>query len=96
MFFSRKPIKSKLNFTPSLMQIINKSKNDYYAADLRPGNRLITESIIDAFPFMILFKPIINFFRHRLIFSNILLNFCFCNCELLFKSKAFFSSAEDK
>ncbi len=74
VFFSKKPLKYDLDFTPSLLQIINKSKKNYFSSDLRPGNRLITESIIDAFPFMKLFKPIINFFRHRLIFSNILLD----------------------
>ena len=52
MFISKKPIKSNLVFTPSLMQIINKSKKDYYAADLRPGNKLITRSIIEIIFFM--------------------------------------------
>jgi len=74
VFFSKKPLEFNLDFTPALLQIINKSKKNYFSSDLRPGNRQITESIIDAFPFMILFKPIINFFRHRLIFSNILLD----------------------
>lgn len=97
MFFSRKPIKSILNFTPSLMQIINKSKNDYYAADLRPGNRLITNSIIEAFPFMSPFKIIINFLRRRLLFSNILLDSSFSNIFMKKdkdKYKLFFKSGD--
>jgi hypothetical protein len=74
VFISKKPIKFNMNFTPSILQIIKKSKQDYYSADLRPGNKLITDSIIEAFPFMSPFKTIINFFRHRTIFSNILLD----------------------
>ena len=82
MFFSRKPIKSNLNFTPSLIQIINRSKKDYYSADLRPGNKLITSSIIEAFPFMGPLRFFINLIRARLIFSNILLDSSFSNIYL--------------
>ncbi len=82
VFFSKKPIKYNLNFTPSLLQIINKSRNDFYTADLRPGNKLITESIIDAFPFMKPFRSIINFIRHRLVFSNMLMDSSFSNIYL--------------
>ena len=64
------------------MQIINKSKNDYFAADLRPGNKLITNSIIEAFPILSPFKIIINFLRSRLLFSNILLDSSFSNIFL--------------
>jgi hypothetical protein len=74
LYFSRKPIKFNLNFTPSLLQIINNSSKDCFSADLRPGNKLITNSIIDVFPYLRPFKKIINFFRHRIIFSNILLD----------------------
>ena len=82
VFFSKKPIEYKLNFTPSLLQIINKSKNDFFTADLRPGNKLITESIIDAFPFMRPFRFLINFIRHRLVFSNMLVDSSFSNIYL--------------
>ena len=61
---------------------MHKSKNDLYTADIRPGNRLITESIIDAFPYMSIFRPIINFFRKRLIFSNLLVDSSFSNIFL--------------
>ncbi len=72
VYFSKKRIKSNLSFTPSLIQLVNKSNKDLFTADLRPGNKLITESIIDAFPYMKIFRGLINFFRHRLIFSNLL------------------------
>lgn len=72
MFISKKPINSKLNFTPSLLQIISKSKKRSYVADIRPGNKYITDSLIEGFPFLMPFKPLINFFKNRLIFSNIL------------------------
>ena len=74
LFFSRTSIKFNLNFTPSLLQIINNSRKDCFSADLRPGNKIITDSILDRFPFLRPFKKIINFFRHRIIFSNILLD----------------------
>ena len=74
LFFSKKPIFSKLNFTPSLLQIRSKSKNNSFVADLRPGNKFITESLVEGFPFLMPFKFLINFFKNRLIFSNILLD----------------------
>ena len=89
VFLSKSPIKSELKFTPSLIQIINKSKKDYYTADLRPGNKLITESIIDAFPFMRPFKYLLNLMRGRLLFSNILLDSSFSNLFIKKDKKAF-------
>jgi hypothetical protein len=74
MFISSHKILSNLSFTPSLLQIINKKKNDYFSADLRPGNKMITDSIIEAFPLMKPLKKIINTLKNRLIFSNILLD----------------------
>jgi len=74
VFFSKKPIKFNMIFTPSLLQIIKNSSHDYYSADLRPGNKLITDSIIEVFPFLKPIKAIINLLRHRTIFSNILLD----------------------
>jgi hypothetical protein len=74
VFFSKKAIKSKMKFTPSILQIIRKSNQDYFSADLRPGNKMITDSIEEFFPFIKPFKPIINFLNHRIIFSNILLD----------------------
>ncbi len=89
LYVSRKPINSSLVFTPSLLQLVHKSKNDLYTADIRPGNRLITESIIDAFPYMSIFRPIINFFRKRLIFSNLLVDSSFSNIFLKKKNVHF-------
>lgn len=79
VFFSKKKFNYNLSFTPSLLQIISKSARDYFTADLRPGNKLITKSIIDSFPFMSPFKFLINFLRNRLIFSNILLDSSYSN-----------------
>ena len=89
MFISKKPIKSNLVFTPSLMQIINKSKKDYYAADLRPGNKLITRSIIETIFFMKPFKFLINLLRHRLLFSNILLDSSYSDIFIKRENKVF-------
>ena len=82
VYFSKQRINSNLSFTPSLLQLVNKSKKDLFTADLRPGNKLITESIIDAFPYMKIFKSLINFFRHRLIFSNLLADSSYSNIFL--------------
>ena len=89
VFFSRKSIISKLKFTPSLIQIINNHKKDYYTADLRPGNKLITKSIIEAFPFMWPFKFLINLIRHRLLFSNILLDSSYSNLFMKREKKSY-------
>ena len=89
MFISSYKILSNLSFTPSLLQIINKKKTDYFSADLRPGNKMITDSIIEAFPLMKPLKKIINILKNRLIFSNILLDSS--NSDLYIKkSKNFF------
>ncbi len=82
VFFSKKIIKFKLNFTPSIFQIISNSNKDCYSADIRPGNKLITESIVEAFPFLKPIKFIFNFLRHRTIFSNILLDTKYSNIFL--------------
>ena len=89
VFFSKKPIKFNLNFTPSILQIISSSKKDCYSADVRPGNKLITESIVEAFPFLKPAKLILNFFRHRTIFSNILLDTKYSNIFLRKNGKKF-------
>lgn len=82
VFFSKKKLDFKLNFTPSLLQIINNSSKLHYTADLRPGNKLITKSIIDAFPYIRPFGFLINFLRNRLIFSNFLLDPLYSNIYL--------------
>ena len=82
VFLSKKKFNYNLGFTPSLLQIISKSTQDYFTADLRPGNKLITKSIIDSFPFMTPLKYLINFLRNRLIFSNILLDSSHSNLYL--------------
>ena len=89
VFFSKKKLNYNLNFTPSLFQITNNSSDGFFTADLRPGNKLITKSIIDAFPFMKPFEFIINIFRKRLIFSNFLLDSKFSNLYLKKKDNKF-------
>ena len=74
VFFSKKPIKSRMKFTPSILQIIRNSSKDYFSADLRPGNKMITDSIEEFYPFIKPLKPLINYLNHRIIFSNILLD----------------------
>ena len=73
-FLSRNKIESKMHFTPSLIQIKNKNKSDTYLADIRPGNKIITNAIIDLYKFLLPFKSFINFLKDYLIFSNILLD----------------------
>ena len=63
-----------MTFTPSLLQIVKNSQNDCFSGDLRPGNKLITNSIIEAYPYLWPFKIFINFLRFRTIYSNILLD----------------------
>ena len=74
LFISKEPIKSAMTFTPSLLQIVKKSNKDCFSGDLRPGNKLITSSIIEAFPYLWPFKIFINLLRFRTIYSNILLD----------------------
>ena len=85
-----------MNFTPSLLQIIFNSSKDHFTADLRPGNKLITKSIIDAFPIMKPFEFLINFFRKRLIFSNFLLDPKFSNLYIKKKKNNFELFSKEK
>jgi hypothetical protein len=89
VFFSKSKIKSKLNFTPSLMQIISKNKKNYFTADLRPGNKFITDSIIELSSLLYPLKFLINFFRERLLFSNVLLDSSFSNIYIKKKNFTF-------
>jgi len=73
-FLSRIKISSTMDFTPSLLQIKNKKKDDRYIADIRPGNSIITDSIIDLYKFLLPIKFFINYIKEYLIFSNILLD----------------------
>tara|TARA_X000000950_G_C13901664_1_gene655141 strand:+ start:313 stop:1731 length:1419 start_codon:yes stop_codon:yes gene_type:complete len=97
LFFSRKPINSKLKFTPSLIQVISKSIKKRFSADIRPGNKFITESLIEGFPFLYPIKFLINYFQSRLIFSNILLDSTNSNLFLKKQSNKFilFSKEND-
>ena len=74
VYFGKKRIRSNLKFTPSLIQFIGKGKDNQFAADFRPGNKLITESMLELSKLLYPFKFLINFIKDRLIFSNILLS----------------------
>ncbi len=73
VYFGRKKIDYNLDFTPSLLQLLEKKKNNYFTADLRPGNKLITDSMVELSRFLYPIKFLINFVKDRLIFSNILM-----------------------
>ena len=79
VYLGRKSINTHLQFTPSIMQIIGKIKKAMFTIDLRPGNKFITESITEISKFLIPFKFIINLFKNRLIFSNVLIDPKFSN-----------------
>ena len=74
VYLGMKKTKYNLKFTPSLLQFIGKGKENYFCADFRPGNKLITESMVELSKFLYPLKFLINFFKNRLIFSNILLS----------------------
>ena len=74
VYLGMKNTKYNLKFTPSLLQFIGKGKENYFCADFRPGNKLITESMVELSKFLYPLKFLINFFKNRLIFSNILLS----------------------
>ena len=74
VYLGRKNINMHLQFTPSIMQIIGKIKKAMFTTDLRPGNKFITESITEISKLLIPFKFIINLFKNRLIFSNVLID----------------------
>ena len=84
-FLSRKRIKSTMDFTPSLLQIKNKKRDDRYLADIRPGNNIITSAIIDLYKFLLPFKFFINYLKEYLIFSNILLDSKYSNLYIKVK-----------
>ena len=85
-YISRFNVESKLNFTPSLIQLVSRKKKLNFTADLRPGNNLISNSIVQLLPFLKIFKFLMNLFRRKLIFSNILISSKYSN---LFIKKSF-------
>jgi len=58
-------------------------------ADLRPGNKLITKSIVETIFFMKPLKFLINSLRHRLLFSNILLDSSYSDIFIKKENKVF-------
>ena len=72
VYLGRKKINTDLKFTPSLLQFIGKNNQNFFSADIRPGNSDITDSIISLSRLLLPFKFLINFFR--VLFSNKLSN----------------------
>ena len=87
VFVGKKSINFNLKFTPSILQIKNNLKK--FCADLRPGNKMITESIIDAYSFFRPFKFFLNLLKNRMIFSNVLLDSSFSNIFMKKQKKYF-------
>ena len=89
VFLGKKSIQTNLDFTPSILQLIGKKQKNYFSADLRPGNKLITESMLELNSLLYPFKPLINLIKKRLIFSNILLPPKFSNIFMKNDGKSF-------
>ena len=69
-------------FQPSQVHLKPKKKTELFTADFRPGNKLIIDSIIKFKKYLYFLKPVLNFFRFNMIFSNTLLNTKFSNIYL--------------
>lgn len=82
-YFFKKKIKTKMKFTPSLIQIQNIKEN--FTADMRPSNKFFIKSLVVYKKIFIFFKFFLNYFNDYIIFSNILLSSKYSN--LYFKNK---------
>ena len=74
--------KNKMMFQPSQVHLKPKRGTELFTADFRPGNKLIIDSITKFKKYLFILKPIFNFFRFNMIFSNTLLNSKFSNIYL--------------
>ena len=70
-FLSKSKIDNNMNFMPSTLHIKSKKNPSAYAADFRPGNLSIVNSLVDIKKYLFPFKIFLNFFRKYIIFSNI-------------------------
>lgn len=82
LYISKKKWKNKMFFQPSQVHLKSKKESDLFTADFRPGNKLIINSITKFKQYLYFFKPMLNFFRFNMIFSNTLLNTKFSNIYL--------------
>ena len=74
LFFLKKSWSNNMIFQPSQNHIKLKKKNDLFTVDLRPGNKLIINSIIKFKKIMLPFKFFLNFFRSNMLFVNTFLH----------------------
>ncbi len=82
LYFSNKKWNNKMSFQPSQVHLKPKKETELFTSDFRPGNKLIIDSITKFKKYLYIFKPILNFFRFNMIFSNTLLNSKFSNIYL--------------
>ena len=82
LYLSNKRWTNKMSFQPSQLHIKPRKGSELFTADFRPGNKLIINSIIKFKKYLNIIKPILNFFRFNMIFSNIFLNSKFSNIYL--------------
>ena len=82
LYLSNKRWTNNMSFKPSQLHIKPKKGSELFTADFRPGNKLIINSIIKFRKYLNIIKPILNFFRFNMIFSNIFLNSKFSNIYL--------------
>lgn len=82
LYLSFKKWKNKMMFQPSQVHLKPKRGTELFTADFRPGNKLIIDSITKFKKYLFILKPIFNFFRFNMIFSNTLLNSKFSNIYL--------------
>ncbi len=82
LYLSNKRWTNNMSFQPSQLHIKPKKGSELFTADFRPGNKLIINSIIKFRKYLNIIKPILNFFRFNMIFSNIFLNSKFSNIYL--------------
>ena len=82
LYLSNKRWTNNMSFQPSQLHIKPKKGSELFTADFRPGNKLIINSIIKFKKYLNIIKPILNFFRFNMVFSNIFLNSKFSNIYL--------------
>tara|TARA_Y100000816_G_scaffold290995_1_gene281090 strand:+ start:390 stop:1802 length:1413 start_codon:yes stop_codon:yes gene_type:complete len=82
LYFSSKKWRNKMSFQPSQVHLKPRKGTELFTADFRPGNKLIINSIIQFKKYLAIFKPILNYFRFNMVFSNTLLHSKFSNIYL--------------
>ena len=88
-YLAKRKIDIKLNFIPSLLQIIGTFEKSTFSMDLRPGNESIINSITDISKLFYPLKYFLKLIKKRIIFSNILLSSKNSNVYLKRKNETF-------